>query len=159
MSKLGNLLPRVHAILIVDDDPDILDSLRELFQSTLRDVTIHTAEDPLTGLKILDGEDVDLILSDYRMPRMDGIEFLQKALEKIPQVPRILITAYPDTDLARRAVEMAQVENFIVKPFNPTRLVEAVNAALLKRRSQSRREKNLERQRPKGQQPLTHPPW
>lgn len=134
MSKLGSVRPSVDAILVVDDEPDILESLSDVFALHLPGVKILTAGTGAKALEILATEKVGLIVSDYKMPGMDGLEFLTKARQVAPEAPRILITAYPELNVAVRAINEAQIQNFLTKPITPQALLEAVNAALLKGR-------------------------
>jgi adenylate cyclase len=139
MSKLGSVRPSVDAIIIVDDEPDILESLTDVFGLHLPGVKILTADSGQKALDILAKETVGLIISDYKMPGMDGLEFLTKARQVAPAAPRILITAYPELNVAVRAINEAQIQNFLTKPITPQALLEAVNAALLKSRSAAQR--------------------
>ena len=135
MSKLGSVRPSVQAILIVDDEPDILESLSDVFQLHLPGVKVLTAPNGQRALDMLGKETVDLIVSDYKMPGMDGLEFLTKARHVAPAASRILITAYPELNVAVRAINEAQIQNFLTKPITPQALMEAVNSALLKSRN------------------------
>lgn len=137
MSKLGSLRPSVESILIVDDEPDILESLSDVFALHLPGVKVLTAASGKEALAVLAKESVGLVISDYKMPGMDGLEFLTKAREVAPGAPRILITAYPELNVAVRAINEAQIQNFLTKPITPQALIEAVNAALLKGRMAS----------------------
>ena len=137
MSKLGSLRPSVQTILLVDDEPDILESLSDVFSLHLPGVKVLTASDGKKGLEVLKNNEVGLVVSDYKMPGMDGLEFLTKAREIAPYAPRILITAYPELNVAVRAINEAQIQNFLTKPITPQALIEAVNAALLKARMAS----------------------
>ena len=133
--KLANLRPQVGAILVVDDEPDIVESLKDVLEAHLGTVKILTAESGKEGLAQMKKESVDLVISDFRMPGMDGLEFLTKCRELAPTVPRILITAYPELDAAVRAINEAQIQNFLTKPIMPEALMQAVNAALVKGRA------------------------
>jgi DNA-binding NtrC family response regulator len=141
MSKLGSIRPSVQAILLVDDESDIRETLAEVFASFLPGVRILTAADGKAALQILEKEkdSVGLVVSDYKMPGMDGLEFLTKARDVSPAAPRILITAYPELNVAVRAINEAQIQNFLTKPITTEALMEAVNAALLKARQASQR--------------------
>jgi DNA-binding NtrC family response regulator len=141
MSKLGSIRPAVEAILLVDDEPDIRESLADVFTSYLPGVRVLTAADGKSALQILEKEksSIGLVVSDYKMPGMDGLEFLTKAQQLLPGAPRILITAYPDLNVAVRAINEAQIQNFLTKPITTDALMEAVNAALLKARQASQR--------------------
>ena len=79
-------------------------------------------------MEVLRSEHVDLVISDYKMPGMDGIEFLVKANELKPDLPRVMFTAYADAELARRAVAEAFVREFIPKTLPPRELVQKVEA-------------------------------
>ncbi len=133
--KLANVRPPVGAILVVDDEPDILTSLKDVLEAHFGTVTVHTAASGKDGLAILDKETIELVIADYRMPGMDGLEFLTKCREAAPDVPRILITAYPELDAAVRAINEAQIQNFLTKPILPDALMQAVKAALVKGRA------------------------
>ena len=140
MSKLARIRPRVRTILVVDDEVDILLSLTELFQTAMEGVEVLTARDGPTALDLLQFHPVDAIVCDYRMPGMDGLEVLRRASEVAPEVPRIMLTAYPDLELAMRAINEAHIESFLTKPVRAEPLLESVNAALIKaRRTKSAR--------------------
>lgn len=130
--------PDVGAILVVDDERDIRDSIADLLRASIPAAKVLTASDGVKALELLKTERVDAILSDFRMPQMDGITFLAKARAISPDAARILITAYPELDLAMRAINEAQIQNFLTKPVQPVQLLQAVNAAILKTRNERR---------------------
>ena len=132
-------------ILVVDDEEDILTSLQSLFELSLDDVKVVTADSGIEALKVLDKQKVDVIITDYKMPGLNGLDFLRKADASAPGVPRILITAFPDLDIAMRAINEAGIENFVTKPFQPDRVVEVVRSVLRKRRSQQMRDQSFAR--------------
>ncbi|HVL86863.1 MAG TPA: response regulator [Candidatus Thermoplasmatota archaeon] len=123
-------------ILLVDDEVDILESLRELFVGSLKNVHVRTARSGPSGLEILRTERVDLIVTDYKMPGMNGLQFLQEAQKIAPGVPRVLVTAFPDLSIAIQAINEASIENFITKPFESKQMIEVVRAVLLDRKTQ-----------------------
>ncbi len=135
LSHLEFLRPNIHLILVVDDEPDIRDSLKSLLELEFPGVQVLGAPDGPSGLAILKREEVDLVISDYRMPGMDGLEFLVRAREAKPDVPRILITAYPELDVAMRAINEVAISNFLTKPLNAGQLADVVRAALVKARA------------------------
>ena len=135
MSKMGLPPPAVSSILVVDDEPDILEGFRDMLVAEIPGVQVSTAKDGHEALRILDGQKIDVILCDYRMPGIDGLRVLIEARTKAPDAARILITAYPELQVAVRAINEAQVHNFLTKSAQPRQILEAVNAALLKVRS------------------------
>lgn len=118
----GGAPPRA-ALLLVDDEDDILESLSELFALRLPGLTVLTARSGEEALSVLRRERVDVIVSDYRMPGMDGIEFLRRARGLAPGVPRMLITAYGNRELAARAEGEAGVRITLPKPIDSAQLV------------------------------------
>ncbi|MEA3203435.1 MAG: hypothetical protein QOI63_1110, partial [Thermoplasmata archaeon] len=82
------------------------------------------------GLARLGRGSVDLVISDFRMPEMDGLEFLRRARAQTPGLPCILMTAYPDARLAVEAVNQAHVNHFLVKPVEPEQLAAVVGSLL-----------------------------
>ena len=105
-------------LLLVDDEEDILESIALMFRLTVQDMRLVTARSGAEALEVLRREPVALIITDYRMPVMDGFQFLKAAEEIQPKVPRIMITAYPDPALAARAQSEAEVSMVISKPFD-----------------------------------------
>lgn len=119
-----------HAILLVDDEPDILSSLKLLIERSPRGITVLTATSGAKGLEVLRSTPVDLVISDFKMPGMDGIEFLAKARALRPDLPRVMFTAYADEKLARRAVTEASVTDFLPKTLASRDLVAKIEALL-----------------------------
>src|SRR5438552_1428492 len=112
-------------LLTVDDDPEVSRSLaRDLRQQYGEDYRIRRAEpgpealDALKELKLRD-EQVGLLLADHRMPEMTGVEFLEQAREFYPDARRVLLTAYADTDAAIGAINRADVDYYMLKPWDP----------------------------------------
>ena len=68
---------------------------------------------------VLRGEQVAVILADYRMPRMNGVEFLEQAMDLVPQARRALLTAYADTNAAIAAINVVDVDHYLLKPWEP----------------------------------------
>jgi response regulator RpfG family c-di-GMP phosphodiesterase len=136
---------RRHTVLIVDDEDDIAQSIASLLEEAVPNVRCLTASSGSQALKTLREGDVDLILSDYRMPGMDGLEFLQRAKEAAPRVPRFLLTAYPDLSVAVRAINEAGIEQFLSKPLVPDQVTRVVEGALLARRAREDREQAMAR--------------
>ena len=104
-------------ILLVDDEEMVLTSIRS-FLAIETDYRVHTFTSPVKALKELDRINIDLVISDYLMPDMDGITFLGKVKERFPQVPRILLTGYADKENAIKAINDVGLYQYIEKPWN-----------------------------------------
>ncbi len=120
-------------VLIVDDEADIRDSIGMILESKIPGVSVVMAGDGQEALEAMrsadeSGKPVNLILSDFKMPNMDGIELLSKVRDDYPDVPRLMLTAYPDPELAAQAVKKAGVGLFIAKPFDPEYVGEVLKA-------------------------------
>jgi len=106
-------------ILLVDDEEMILTSIKSFFAiETDYDVLTYTS--PLQALQDLDNKikSVDLVISDYLMPEMDGISFLAEVKKRFPLVPRILLTGYADKENAIKAINNVGLYQYIEKPWD-----------------------------------------
>ena len=128
-------------VLFVDDDPKILAA----FQRQLRKkVTIETVESGAEGLEVLrrDGP-FSVVVTDYCMPSMNGIEFLGRAREIAPETVRMLLTGSADLGAAIQAVNQGNIFRFLTKPCSPDNLLEAVQTGIYEyRRSHKERKYN-----------------
>lgn len=131
-NPLGGKLARRWTVLLVDDEPDILGSIKLVLERSKKGVDVLTASSGAEGLEILANKHVDLLISDFKMPVMDGIEFLAKSRELRPEVPRIMFTAYADAELAQRAFTTAFVIDFLPKTLAGRELVAKVESLLAK---------------------------
>ena len=113
-------------ILIVDDQQEILRSLERLFRA---DYHVLTAASGKAALEILKREKVAVILSDQRMPEMDGVTFLGEAIKLQPGAVRLIITGYADIDATIAAVNKANIYQYISKPFEPDELKKIIQNA------------------------------
>ena len=117
-------------ILCVDDERNVLKSLRRLFMDE-DNYEIFVAESGAEGLEVLEEEgDIRMIISDYRMPEMTGVEFLRQANEKWPETVRIVLSGYADTSAVVEAINEGQIYKFIPKPWNDEELLSSISAAL-----------------------------
>ena len=109
----------LYDILVVDDERDILNSLNlVLGYADEFQADISVATDGQTALQHLEKKEFDLVLSDYKMPGMTGVELLTKVKERYPNTIRMLITGYTDVAIAREAINKAHVHNYIEKPWD-----------------------------------------
>src|ERR687896_1358183 len=112
-------------LLTVDDDPSVSRAvardLRRRYGSDYRVIRAGSGADALDALRELKlrGDSVAAILADYRMPHMDGIEFLEQAMDLFPHARRALLTAYADTDAAIQAINVVDVDHYLLKPWDP----------------------------------------
>ncbi|MEM1043869.1 MAG: FAD-dependent oxidoreductase [Bacteroidota bacterium] len=113
------------AVLVVDDDPDVLRAIaRDLRRRYGKDYRVLRAASGDEALAALDelkerGDPVALLLSDQRMPRMDGVGFLSEAMKRYPRSKRALLTAYADTEAAISAINQSHVDYYLLKPWDP----------------------------------------
>ncbi|MEU6476780.1 FAD-dependent oxidoreductase [Streptomyces sp. NPDC047017] len=112
-------------ILTVDDDPGVSRAvardLRRRYGQSYRIVRAESGESALDALRELKlrGDLVAVILADFRMPRMNGIEFLEQALDVYPGARRVLLTAYADTNAAIDAINVVDLDHYLLKPWDP----------------------------------------
>lgn len=128
-------------LLFVDDEANILSSLRRVFRP--EGYRILTAESALQGLEILDKEEIDLVISDMRMPEMDGAEFLEKVANKWPDTVRILLTGYADLGSTVAAINKGSIYRYTSKPWEDTDLILTVKHALERKFLQQERNQLL----------------
>jgi serine phosphatase RsbU (regulator of sigma subunit)/CheY-like chemotaxis protein len=129
-------------LMVVDDEPDNLELLYRTFR---RDFQVYKANHAMKALEILDQEgEMAVIISDQRMPEMNGTEFLSLTVERFPDTIRILLTGFTDVEDLVDAINSGQVFKYITKPWKPDRLKEIVEQAadtyqLVKKRTQELR--------------------
>jgi thioredoxin reductase (NADPH) len=117
--------PSRPAIITVDDDPSVsrgvARDLRRKYGETHRIVRAESGDQALDALRQmkLRGDLVAVILADYRMPNMTGIEFLEQAMDLYPAARRVLLTAYADTDAAIEAINVVDLDHYLLKPWDP----------------------------------------
>jgi len=114
-----------HSILVVDDELLIRDLLYDFFQDQGWEISI--ADNGKKAMEILKSKDVDLLLTDIKMPEMDGLDLTGYVRENYPELPVILMTGFPSVDSAVTALR-AKVEDYIIKPFNINQLYKTVES-------------------------------
>src|SRR5262249_35066247 len=113
------------AILTVDDDPAVSRAVardvRRRYGDRYRVVRADSGAAALDALREikLRGDEVAVILADYRMPHMNGIQFLESAMDLFPSARRVLLTAYADTEAAIDAINLVDVDHYLLKPWHP----------------------------------------
>ena len=114
-------------ILLVDDEEDNLALLYRTLRGTYN---LEKTTSPLHALELLKEKDFELVISDHKMPEMDGVEFLKRVQLAKPETMRILLTAYSDANILIDAINYAKIYRYVKKPFNPDELQLIVSAAL-----------------------------
>ncbi len=117
-----------YKVLVVDDEPNILKAIKRLFLGT--EYKVIAAESGPEGLKAFDEHDIVVVISDYRMPDMNGVEFLRRVREKSPETIRIVLSGFADTSAMVEAINDGQIYKFIVKPWNDQELLTAIMRAV-----------------------------
>lgn len=117
-------------ILCVDDERNVLRALRRLFMDE-DNYEIFVAESGAEGLEILAAEgDIRMVISDYRMPEMTGVEFLRQVNERWPTTMRIVLSGYADTASVVEAINEGKIYKFVPKPWNDEELLSTISSAL-----------------------------
>ncbi|OAI18911.1 response regulator receiver protein [Methylomonas koyamae] len=117
-------------ILIVDDEPNVLKALGRLLKAYAA-VTVESAEE---ALLIAEQQAFDLVISDYRMPGINGIDFLILFKRLQPDAIRVVLTGFADLEGAQHAINEAEVFRFINKPWSNLEIVHVVESGLAHKR-------------------------
>ncbi|AOE83126.1 HD domain-containing phosphohydrolase [Pseudomonas sp. TCU-HL1] len=133
--------PRQATLLLVDDEPNILRSLSRV----LRDepYRLLTAQDATSALSTLEGASIDLVLSDVRMPGMDGAALLAEVHRRWPECLRLMLTGFADQATTIRAINQGQVYRYISKPWNDNELRAILRQALAHQYAERERQRLL----------------
>jgi DNA-binding NtrC family response regulator len=119
-------LPSKHCLLVIDDEPDVCDSVHDLLRREFRVIKATGAQE---GLRLMQEEEIHIIMTDQRMPAVTGVELLEKVKARKPQAVRMLFTGYSDLESIIAAINQGHVFQFLKKPWQPEELQEAVRAA------------------------------
>jgi DNA-binding NtrC family response regulator len=114
-------------IVVVDDEPTIVLMCRRVLEA--QGHTVHGFSDVHAGLAQLEAEPADLLVVDYKMPELNGIEFIRRAWDLRPGLRVLMITAHGTREVIRLAT-LTGVQNVVLKPFTPKELVQGVAAAV-----------------------------
>ena len=116
------------SILVIDDELDMLMLLRMIIEDNT-DYEVETTNNPSEALKLLTEKDYDLVISDLKMPGMDGIELFNELREIKPDIPVIIMTAYGSLETSEDAMKKG-VADFITKPFRKDSILFTINRVL-----------------------------
>jgi DNA-binding NtrC family response regulator len=115
-----------HPILLVDDEPEILFSLRGLLR---KEFEVFTAESGTDAIEILKQHPVHVVMTDQRMPGMTGVQLLHRVEGEYPQAIRIVFTGYADIKAVIDAVNQGHIYRYITKPWDPDELMGVLHQA------------------------------
>jgi DNA-binding NtrC family response regulator len=115
-----------HTLLVVDDEMDVCDSVHDLLRREFRVLRARSAEE---GLKLMRDNEVHIIMTDQRMPKVTGVELLRSIRTGHPQAIRMLFTGFADLDSVIAAINHGHVFKFLKKPWQPDELEQAVREA------------------------------
>ncbi|MCK5313063.1 MAG: response regulator [Desulfobacteraceae bacterium] len=116
-----------NAILFVDDEKSVLNSLKRLLRK--EDYKILTATSGKEGLDILNSNEIQVVISDQRMPEMDGTEFLAEVKKEYPDIIRIILSGYTDVDVVIDTINEDNIYKFFHKPWNDQSLILEIRQA------------------------------
>lgn len=117
-----------YSVLVVDDEVNVQKALRRLFLDT--DYRLLMASSGPEGLACLEKESVQLVISDYRMPEMNGVEFLAKVKADYPDTIRMILSGFADVEAVVEAINQGEIYKFLAKPWNDQELLSTVKRAL-----------------------------
>jgi response regulator RpfG family c-di-GMP phosphodiesterase len=133
---------RQPTLLFVDDEPNILSALRRLFHG--KGYRLLLADGGEKGLEVIASEPVDLVVSDMRMPGMDGASFLEQVRTRWPGIVRILLTGYADIGSTVAAINRGEIYRYIAKPWDDNDIVLIVRDGLAHKRLEEENARLLE---------------
>ena len=124
LEDISPILIGMKTILIVEDDEELRQCLMFAIQTS--EINIRMASDGVEAWEIINSEEIDLVITDYRMPKMDGATLSKLINQKFPEIPIILISTYEPRDLKIDDI----IDSFLSKPFDPDILKMKVEAIL-----------------------------
>ena len=118
---------RRHTILVVDDEPDVVKSVQDLLRF---DYKVLGATRASEGMRLMQSEEVHVVMSDQRMPEMTGVQFLNQVRGEHPEAIRLLFTGYADIKAVIDAINQGNVYRYITKPWDPDELQSVIREAV-----------------------------
>jgi len=129
-----------YRLLAVDDEPLALNLINRVFESE-SDIEVISTTSAVRGVEMAMLSDIDLVITDQRMPEMEGLQLLARIREIRPRALRILLTAFPDTTVALTAINEGLVYKFVLKPWEPEDMRVTIRRALETKRLADEHEK------------------
>jgi response regulator RpfG family c-di-GMP phosphodiesterase len=118
--------PAKHCLLVVDDEPDVCDSVHDLLRREFRVLKARSAAE---GARLMQENEVHIVMTDQRMPQATGVELLTNVRTRHPYAVRMLFTGYADLEAIIAAINQGHIFRFIKKPWQPEELEAAVREA------------------------------
>jgi response regulator RpfG family c-di-GMP phosphodiesterase len=115
-----------HTLLVVDDEQDVCDSVHDLLRRHYRVLKARSADE---GARLMQEQEVHIVMTDQRMPQITGVELLSKVRLRYPRAVRMLFTGYADVEAVIAAINQGHVFQFVKKPWRPEELEAAVHEA------------------------------
>jgi len=128
-----NQIPPDPSVLLVDDDPALLEALSEALGLRFKTIMVDVCDSGAAALELVARKDYDAVITDIKMPGMDGLELVARLREQTPDIPTLLITGHGETDLAIQAIRTGAFD-FIQKPIDRDYLMAALKRATEVRR-------------------------
>ena len=113
-------------LLVIDDEPDVCDSVHDLLRREFKVLRARNAEE---GFRLMRENEVHIIMTDQRMPKVTGVELLTQVRQGHPQAVRMLFTGYADLESIIAAINQGHIYQFMRKPWKPEELLAAVRDA------------------------------
>jgi DNA-binding NtrC family response regulator len=123
----------MNRIMIVDDEPNILKTLNRVLRKN-KEWDVETYENVDHALRRAQTMTFDLVISDYKMPRMDGVEFLNEVKRLQPEAMRVILSGFTELQLLLDAINEAEIFRYICKPWDDHDLLMTINQALAHRK-------------------------
>jgi len=118
--------PSKHCLLVVDDEPDVCDSIHDLLRRDYRVLKARSADE---GCRLMQENEVHIVMTDQRMPQISGVEMLAKVRVGHPHAVRMLFTGYADLEAIIAAINQGHIYRFLKKPWQPEDLQAAIRDA------------------------------
>lgn len=113
-------------LLLVDDEPDMLDFLERVLRKHYTVTRTNSAE---KAVEILASGDFEVLVTDQKMPKVSGLELLERIGDKYPSLVRVLLSGFTEVPEIQRAIERCTIHNYVLKPIDSRRLIEAIAQA------------------------------
>ncbi|WP_152049607.1 response regulator [Tautonia marina] len=118
--------PHKPCLLVVDDEPEVCNSVSHLLRHKYHVLRAHSAAE---AIELMAQHEVEIIMTDQRMPEVSGVEMLQKVKSRYPEAIRMLFTGYADINSVIAAINQGHVYRYLSKPWQPEELEAAVDDA------------------------------